>query len=71
MYLISQVGNFAILKIFVRFKYIRNSKKLLYKKCETSERLHMKSLIYLFPDFEFDVRNNEGDDASDLADGSY
>ena len=32
--------------------------------------LHMKSLIYLFPDFEFDGRNNESDDANDLADES-
>ena len=30
----------------------------------------MKSLIYLFPDFEFDVRNNESDDPTDLTDES-
>ena len=33
--------------------------------------LHMKLLIYLFPDFEFDVRNNESDDANDLPHQSY
>ena len=28
--------------------------------------------MYLFPDLEFDVRNNEGDDdANDLVDESY
>ena len=31
----------------------------------------MKSLICLFLDFEFDVRNNGSDDANDLADDSY
>ena len=33
--------------------------------------LHMKSLIYLFLDFKFDVRNNESDDANNLAVVSY
>ena len=33
--------------------------------------LHMKSLIYLFLDLEFDVRNNESDDVNDLVDESY
>ena len=33
--------------------------------------LQMKLLIYLFPDFEFNVRNNGSDDANDLADTSY
>ena len=32
---------------------------------------HMKSLIYLFLDFEFNVRNNESDDANNLAVVSY
>ena len=35
-------------------------------------KVFRKSLIYLFPDFEFDVRNNEVDDeANDLVDESY
>ena len=33
--------------------------------------LRTKWLIYLFPDFEFSVRNNENDDANDLTDESY
>ena len=42
------------------------------KKNGKPMKVFRKSLIYLFPDFEFDVRNNEvDDDANDLVDESY
>ena len=38
---------------------------------EPVKALRMEFLIYLFPNFELDLRNNEGDDENDLADESY
>ena len=41
------------------------------KNAKPVKVLHMKSLIYLFPDFVFHVKNNESDNANDLANESY
>ena len=38
---------------------------------EPVKALRMEFLIYLFPNFELDLRNNEGDDENDLANESY